>query len=375
MSLVVVVVPAMAAYVATSADPANERIGWPRSAGVGAAVWLLGQGGELVAGNARVAIVPLGVTALVVFACYASARRSARPSVPAWVAGTAGHLAIVAVAMVGLGASGPLGAGSGAVVRTVLGAAAAAALGLGLGLARDGAPGAWLAPRVASVPAWLRVAVRVGLGVPAMLLAAASVVVLTWVMAGQAATGDVIAALGTDAFGGAMLAVAQLGLVPNLVVWAVSWLTGTGFAVGAGTMFAPDHVLGGPMPALPLLGALPTQAGGLLVWAPVVVVLVGALAGLRLHRGLREEAPWQPLAAAAAAAVVAAVVTAGLAALSGGPAGPGRMTVVGPASLRVALDTVALVLPGLALVVPGSPLVRQTVRRAMGRGRDRIGEG
>ncbi len=143
---------------------------------------------------------------------------------------------------------------------------------------------------------------------------------MTWALAGQAATGDVIEALGTDAFGGAMLAVAQLGLVPNLVLWAVSWLTGTGFAVGAGTMFAPDHVLGGPMPALPLLGALPTQAGGLLVWAPVVVVLVGALAGLRLHRGLEEEAPWQPLAAAVGCRRGRRGGHGGLAALSGGAA-------------------------------------------------------
>ena len=55
-----------------------------------------------------------------------------------------------------------------------------------------------------------------------------------------------------------MLAVAELAYLPNLVVWALAWLTGAGFAVGAGTHFAPDDVVGGALPAVPMLGALPS---------------------------------------------------------------------------------------------------------------------
>ena len=349
MSLVVVVVPAMAAYVATSADPANDadRL----AAAVGGAAPHCGCSGRAASWSRAVPGSRSSRSASPRSWCSPPTPRRAAPraAVGAWP-GSPGSP----------GRGGRRGGGGRArrertarCRRGRRGAHRAGRCGrcrdrLGLGLARDGAPGAWLAPRVAAVPAWLRVAVRMGLGVPAMLLAAASVVVLTWVMAGQAATGDVIDALGTDVFGGAMLAVAQLGLLPNLVVWAVSWLTGTGFAVGAGTMFAPDRVLGGPMPALPLLGALPTQAGGLLTWAPVVVVVVGAsrrscctVGCRRTRRGSR----WPPWSLRPC---VAGVVAGALAALSGGPAGPGRMAVVGPAPLRVALDTVALVLPGLA---------------------------
>ncbi len=145
LSLLVVVVPAMAAYVATSADPANDAIGWPQAVAVGAALWLLGQGGALVAGGATVALVPLGITALVIFGCYASARRSAHPTVGAWLAAVGGHLAVVAVVLLGAGPTGPLGAGSGAVARTLLGSLAVAALGLGLGAARPGMLATWAA--------------------------------------------------------------------------------------------------------------------------------------------------------------------------------------------------------------------------------------
>lgn len=375
LSLLVVVVPAMAAYVATSADPANDAIGWPRAVAVGAALWLLGQGGVLVAGGTAVALVPLGITALVVFGCYASARRSAHPTVGAWLAGVGGHLVVVLIVLLGAGSTGPLGAGSGAVARTLLGSLTVAALGLGLGAARPGAVAAWAGPRLAGWPAWLRTSIRVGFAVPVALVAVAAVVTATWALAGRAATGDVLEALSPDAFGGVTLAVAQLALVPNLVLWALSWLTGTGFAVGAGTRFAPDEILGGPMPALPLLGALPTDAGGPLAWAPAVVVLVGLAAAWWLHRRLAEQAAWQPLAAIGVTTAVAAAVTGLLALVSGGPVGPGRMTVVGPPALLVALDTAALVLPALVLVLPGSALVRQAVRRALRRDRTEAADG
>lgn len=368
LSLLVVVVPAMAAYVATSADPANDAIGWSRAVAVGGALWLLGQGGALVAGDATVALVPLGITALVVFAGHASARRSAHPTVGAWLAAVGGHLAVVVVVLLGVGSTGPVGAGPGAVARTVLGALGVAALGLGLGAARPGMVSSWAGPRLTAVPAWLRTSVRVGLAVPAALVALAAAVTATWAVAGRAATGDVLEALGPDAFGGVTLAIAQLALVPNLVLWAMSWLTGTGFAVGAGTRFAPDEILGGPMPALPMLGALPTHAGGLLAWAPAAVVLVGLAAAWWLHRRLAEQAAWQPLAAVAVTTAVAAGVTGLLALASGGPVGPGRMTVVGPPAALVALDVAALLVPALALVLPGSALVRQAVRRALRRG-------
>ena len=108
---------------------------------------------------------------------------------------------------------------------------------------------------------------------PSLVVVAAAVATL-WVVAGRATIGDVVRGLGLDAIGGVVLAFAELAFVPNLVVWAIAWLTGSGFSVGSGTHFAPDAVVGGPLPAVPLLGALPTPdvAGPATSIVPIVLV-------------------------------------------------------------------------------------------------------
>ena len=76
LSFLVLTLPAVAAYVATSADPSNSGVGWFRSVGVGSALWLLGHGVPAHVGPVVVTLVPLGVTLVALFVCYASARRS-----------------------------------------------------------------------------------------------------------------------------------------------------------------------------------------------------------------------------------------------------------------------------------------------------------
>ena len=120
----------------------------------------------------------------------------------------------------------------------------------------------------------------------ACLVLVAALVTTLWVVAGRATIGDVVRGLGLDAVGGVVLAVAELAYLPNLVVWALAWLTGAGFAVGEGTHFAPDGVVGGALPAVPMLGALPAAdiAGPATSLVPLLVVAVGALVGLYVHR-------------------------------------------------------------------------------------------
>jgi hypothetical protein len=364
LSYLMVVVPAMAAYVATATDPANDEIGWPRSVAIGGSLWLLGQGATLDAGEAAISLVPLGMTALIGLGAWVSARRSAPRSWASWAGGVSGHVAVVGVVLAAVRTSGPAVVTGDAVARTLAGAAVLAAVGIGLGTGRAAA---WREASVWTdrVPVWFRRAIRAGLVVPAALVAAAAAVTLAWGIAGRAATGDILHALGIDPFGGAMLLIGELALVPNLVLWALAWLTGAGFTVGAGTLFAPTEVVGGPMPAVPLLGALPPHSGGVLVWAPLLVVAVGVFAGAWLGRTLAADQAWQPLAAMFVVPVVAAMVGAVLAVISSGSAGPERFAVVGPLPWDVAWRTAALVLPGAALVVPMSAVVRQSVGRTL----------
>lgn len=366
LSFLVVVMPTMAAYVATSADPSNAEIGWPRSVAVGAALWLLGHGASLDAGGGHVTLVPLGLTVLAVFTASASARRTAHATRSAWLAGIGGYLATVAVVTLGVGSAGPLGAGPGSLLRLAFGATLVAAVGLGSALISPAALREATRPAWSVLPRLLRVGTTGGVVALAALVAVAAVVTSGWVLAGRAATGDVVQALGMDVFGGVVLSVGQLVLLPNLVGWALAWLAGPGFAVGEGTVWSPDQVVGGPLPALPLLGALPPEASGPLRWAPVLVVLCGALAGWWLHRTVRATRVWEPALLAVVTGLVAGLLAGALTALAGGSAGPGRLAVVGGASGSVGLAVAGLVLVGAVLVaVPSDALVRSAVRRGL----------
>ena len=168
------------------------------------------------------------------------------------------------------------------------------------------------------------------------------------------------------------LAIAQLAVAPNLVTWALSWLAGPGFSVGAGSLYAPGGVVAGPVPALPLLGALPTDSGGLLLWVPVGLVLPGVLAGIWLRRRVVTRAV-EPLLAAGCAALTAGVLAAVLVGLGSGAVGPGRLAVVGGPAVAVGAMVLAGTLLGAVLAaVPTDPVVRAALAAAWARSRDRV---
>jgi hypothetical protein len=374
LSLAVVIAPALATYVATSADPTNANVGWERSAAVASSLWLLAHGVPLVTGTATVTLMPLGLSGLVVFACYASARRSGRATRSGFFAGVAGYAVCVILVAVVVDRN-PQGLVLAAVGGTVVGT-----LGLGAGLlARPGAP-SWREtsrPAWSRVPALVRVSVTGGLLGLALLVLLACALVLTWVIGGRATISDILGGLGLDPVGGVVFGLAESTLVPNLVVWALAWLAGPGFAVGAGSQFSPGGVVAGPLPALPVLGALPQpdMAGGILRWAPVVLVLVGAVAGVWTHRRRETGRWWEPAAAGLSVAVTAGVGAAVLVVLASGSAGPGRMLTVGAGAALIGSVVGAEILVGTLLVgLPADREVRAAVARRV-RGLARSGQG
>ena len=64
-------------------------------------------------------------------------------------------------------------------------------------------------------------------------------------------------ALNAGPMGGAALTIAQLGFIPNLAVFALAWVTGSGFALGAGSQVGPLGTAVGPLPSVPVLAAIP----------------------------------------------------------------------------------------------------------------------
>jgi hypothetical protein len=149
-------------------------------------------------------------------------------------------------------------------------------------------------------------------------------------------------ALAPGLTGAALLLLAQLGYVPNAIVWAVAYTLGPGFAFGTGTVVAPTGSALGAVPVFPMLAALPSGGrpggqGWVLVLVLAVPYLAGAFGGIVTARitptPVIEAAPlWGFIAGAAAGGLVGLA-----AAFSGGPLGDGRLAVVGPSGWQVGL--------------------------------------
>ena len=125
----------------------------------------------------------------------------------------------------------------------------------------------------------------------------------------------------------------QLAVLPVAWAWAVAWFTGAGFAIGTGTSVTPFETLLGPLPSLPVFGAIPQGWGSAGALAPALVVLTGVMVGV-LAGGSREFRR-VPLLSAILVPVFAAACTGlamvGFSALASGAIGPGRLAEVGPA--------------------------------------------
>lgn len=344
-------------------DAGADQVPWVAAGRVAGGLWLLGHGvpvGDLT-------IVPLGVGALALFTTYVSAKRSAIAALTSVVTGAGTYLVVV---VGGAAAAGVRGAG--------LALAAVGALVVGGGGMVLGTLAQPEAPRVADVaertfgalPPVLRLGLRAGAVALAAFTAVSAVLAGIWMLAGRTVSDDVLTALAPSWIGGVVLAVAQVALVPNLVLWASAWIAGPGFAVGAGTSFSTRGVVDGPLPALPLLGALPGPewSGPLGSASPVVVVLCGALGGWFAWRRLEPaQVRWSDVAwvlgGVAAAAGLATVV---LQYWAGGAAGSARLSVIGADPLVTGGLVAAEALVGAALVVV--PAHTRPLRRLLGIG-------
>lgn len=346
------VVPAIAGYVATAAAPALGDATWFDAAAVGTGVWRLAHGGALTAAGATVAVVPLGLSVLAAGLVTVSVRR-ARVSTWTGVAGAVLGYTVVAAVLAAL-----VPTAVGGAWRTLAGATLVGAVGALVAVRRRG--GALPAPHEALTATWSRVPRVVrsvllagtrGAGVTlAVLLLLGGLLVAVSLAANLGGFTDTIASLRTNALGVVMVLLVGALLLPCAAVWAVAWVAGPGFAVGEGTLVAPDAVVPGPVPALPLLAALPgpSPLGG---WTALAVVAVGGLGGWYLHRRRPQPGAWPAAASAVVAALLCGTGAAFLAAAAGGPVGPGRMVQVGPDPAAVGLAVTALVGLGALLVV------------------------
>lgn len=319
-------------------------------------LWLLGHHVALDVPAGRVAMAPLGFTALLVSALWHTAVAPvARPVQVAYTAfGAATAYGLVAALVAASAATGDVRPDAAqAVLFAVLFALAVPTAARWRRIA-----GFW------GPPPWVATAFRAA-GTAGAVLIAGGAATLAGTFIAHFPESGWPRGVG-DAVGMFLLCLAVL---PNAVLWSASFTLGPGFAVGTGTAVNILSVKTGALPRFPLLSAVPRGGGGLYPYDVAflaIAVLAGVAAAWVVTRARHRRLGDRVRALSAASAGVASA--AGLAAtLSGGPLAGGRMATFGPSGWATAAATLVLVGVGAAAVVllPASALA---VRRLPVRG-------
>jgi hypothetical protein len=298
----------------------------------GALAWLMSNGTGLHTPSAAITVVPLGALSVVAWlvyrgGCWAGAH-SALASLRE-VARSTGALAAVyclvalGVVLVSRGSTAYVGLARTALATFVIGVAAG-----GAGMLR----GSGLSPRlVARVPAEARVTLRGVAAGLATMLGAGALLLAGALLAHLSTAVNIAAGMHAGVVGGALVLLVAVCLAPNAVVYAGAFAAGPGFALGTGTAVAPGGVRLGPLPAFPMLAAVPRDVtAGWLQGLVAVPVLAGVVAGLVVARRSPPAGSVRTGLLGGLAGLLGGVGFAALCQLASGAVGPGRMLDVGP---------------------------------------------
>ncbi len=319
---------------------------------VGADAWLVGHGSQLSVSGVPVGIVPLALTGLFSMVNFRMGRWAAQTSGPldgdrtlavgaSIYVGIYVVVAVVTFVLAGTAAAAP------SLGRTVLGALVMSGLFGTLGMA---AGAGRLATWAGLVPGWAR-SVAFGAAAGALLLVvASSVLVAVSLVMGLNEVATVMSGLHLRSGDYVMFALLTAAVAPNAVLFGTAYLLGPGFAVGTGTLVSPTVVALGPVPAFPLLAALP-ESGPTPAWLAGVMavpVLAGAVGAVLAQRSYRVTAYDSAALRGFGCGFGAALLTTAAVALAGGPMGTGRMADLGASLGEVLVASVsAMSLGGL----------------------------
>jgi Family of unknown function (DUF6350) len=369
-SMSTISLPFVLAWVASS----QSTVEWTQALSVGSSAWLLANGAHLSSGPAAISLMPWLLTAIPLAIATVAARRVVRalddhrPDRFKGLGGLrrdvadAGFAFAAAYCAVGLAislvtAGQPLHA---SVLGSMLGSAVVGLVSFLVALALEfrGELGS-LAPRLTAAmearrSILLRRAIRPGLWGAFAIFAAGLALALVQIVLHLDRIGRLYDTLGADPVGVGVLSLGQATFLPNVALWAASWMAGPGFGFGDGSVITWFSSNPGLLPLIPGLGALP-DPGRLppAMWLSVLVpVAAGGLVG---WRALREVARLSALQVKARTAgmgcVVAALLLTLASELAGGSLGAARLGWVGTPSLEFGVAVLGELLAGAALVV------------------------
>ncbi len=358
--------------------------GWLLMAGAAALGWLTSPASELEAalllgsdflllahavpvqvGGQLVSIMPLGLSLMLVVLAYPvaalAAGQAARAQAPSddtgrmWVDGQAVVARVAGTMALTHGLTV-------ALLAAALEAAGGALAGLLGGVVLGGIAGLWGASRALGFdprrgwPLWLR-------SVPSAMAAA----VLVCITGGAAALTvtlvvhrDRIAtlheALDPGVAGTVLLVLVQLLYLPNLVLWATSWVLGAGVTLGDESLLSMSITDVGFLPSIPVFGAVgePGLGGGVLFWWLAVGVAAGLVAAIVVGMARRRARFDETALVGGLSGVVAGLLVTVACSLSSGGLGTERLAHIGATTAQLVI--VAPTLLGLSGLVGGAVL-------------------
>ena len=161
----------------------------------------------------------------------------------------------------------------------------------------------------------------------------------------------------------------QALFAPTVMAWVASWWSGAGFLTATDSLHSPAVAGMGPIPPIPLLGAVPESAPGL--WVILAPIVLGVGLGVVAARSFRREHLLHQSAQGVLASVIMASVTALWMWSATMSMGSVRLASMGP---RVGWATLALVLeialPALIIALATHPTTRALLGEGAGRVRN-----
>ena len=224
-----------------------------------------------------------------------------------------------------------------------------------------------------SMQHWISGGLKLGGLSVAVLMAASFVGSIIAIVAGWSRMAGIQELLGASSAADTSFIVGGQALfAPTVMAWVASWWSGAGFLTATDSLHSPTVVGPGPIPPIPLLGAVPETAPGM--WVILAPIALGVGLGVVAARSFRRE----HLLHQSAQGVLASVITASVTALWMWSAtmslGSVRLAVMGP---RVGWVTLALVLeialPALIIALATHPTTRALLGEGAGRVRNEGG--
>lgn len=161
----------------------------------------------------------------------------------------------------------------------------------------------------------------------------------------------------------------QALFAPTIMAWAASWWAGAGFLTATDSLHSPTVAGVGPIPPIPLLGAVPETAPGM--WVILAPIALGIGLGVVASRSFRREHLLHQTAQGVLSSVIVASVTALWMWSATMSMGSVRLASMGP---RVGWATLALVLeialPTLIIALASHPTTRALLGEGAGRVRN-----